>query len=298
MGHVGQSRDAAEAPLPVPAGGALPHFAAGTARLRLASEDGRTRLADLYHAQPLRLLFPRSEKGDIFQAAIACVAGGMVAGDRHEIEVVLEAGAKAMVVGQAAEKIYRSQGADCAVDTSLTVGSGAWLEWLPQETILFDRARLRRDNRVRIDGGRLLAGDILVFGRAARGENLNAGLAHDGWDIRDGSGKRLWKDVLHMEGDLASTLAHPATFDGARAYGSAIYVDREAARYLPLAQEIASRRESAALRIGATSFNGLLLTRFLGRNALELRDAFAEFWCALRGAAAGLPFAMPRLWNV
>lgn len=274
------------------------YFSAGQARLRLKCENGVTRIADLYHAQPLRVLFPRSEPGDVFQAAITCVAGGLVAGDRHEIEMAVETGARAMVIGQAAEKIYRSTGADCVVEAGLTVADGAWLEWLPQETILFDAARLRRRTRVDIAaGGRLLAGDILVFGRAARGEQLTGGLVHDAWEIRRGA-RPIWKDVLHMDGDLASVIGHPATFGGARAYGSAIYAAPDADKFLPLAREIAARFEAPGLSIGATMVNGLLVTRFLGAEALALRDALAALWCALRQAAAGLAPVMPRLWTV
>jgi urease accessory protein len=277
---------------------ALPPGAHGTASLRLKYENGVTRIADLYHAQPLRVLFPRSEPGDVFQAAITCVAGGLVAGDRHEIEMALESGARAMVIGQAAEKIYRSTGADCVIDAGLTVADGAWLEWLPQETILFDAARLRRRTRVAVaPGGRMLAGDILVFGRTARGEKLTSGLVHDAWEIRR-DGRPHWKDVLHMDGDLATVIGHSAAFGGARAYGSAIYAAPDAGNYLPLAREIAAQCEKPGLAIGATLVNGLLVTRFLGADALALRNAFAGLWCALRQAAAGLAPVMPRLWTV
>src|SRR6476620_7387209 len=115
----------------------VPENAAGQVRLGLKSRGNKTHLADLFHAQPLRVLFPRPEPGDILQAAIANIAGGMVAGDSHAIAVALEPEARAMVMGQAAEKIYRSNGADCAIAIDLTVQDGAWLEWLPQETILF-----------------------------------------------------------------------------------------------------------------------------------------------------------------
>src|SRR5436190_24388006 len=140
----------------------VPENAAGRVRLGLTSRDNKTWLADLFHAQPLRVLFPRPEPGDIFQAAIANIAGGMVAGDSHAIDVTVGPEARAMVMGQAAEKNYRSNGPDCAIAIDLTVRDGAWLEWLPQETILFDRARLRRRNRAAVAAtGRLLAGDIL-----------------------------------------------------------------------------------------------------------------------------------------
>jgi urease accessory protein len=282
----------------VQAAAVVPYSSAGRARLRLKCESGVTRVADLFHAQPLRVLFPRPEPGDVFQAAITCVAGGLVAGDRHEIAVALDGGARAMVIGQAAEKIYRSTGRDCMIETELSVADGAWLDWLPQETILFDAARLRRRTRVSIaPGGRMLAGGIAVFGRAARGEMLASGLVHDAWEIRR-DGRLQWKDVLHMDGDLAGIIANPATFAGARAYGSAIYAAPDAEKYLPLAREAAAAFEKPGLRIGATLVNGLLVTRFLGADTLALRNAFAGLWCALRHAAAGLPAAMPRLWTV
>ncbi len=271
----------------------------GQARLRLKAENGVTRLADLFHAQPLRLLFPHNEPGDVFQAALTCVAGGLVAGDRHQIEVMVETGGRATVIGQAAEKIYRSRGEDCVIEVELDVADNAWLEWLPQETILFDQARLRRNSKVRLAArGRLLAGDILVFGRAARGEMLAGGLVRDGWEVRGADGRLAWKDVLHMEGDLAALIGNPATFDGARAYGSAYYAAPDSESFLPLARQVAARFETQALRIASTFVGGLLVTRFLGTEALALRNAFAGLWCALRQAAAGLPFAMPRLWTV
>ena len=281
-----------------PAASRLPENAAGCAWLKLKAASGITRLADLFHAQPLRVLFPYVEKGDIFQAAITCVAGGLVAGDRHDIRLTLEPGARAMVMGQAAEKIYRSNGPDCHIDIELRVAAGAWLEWLPQETILFDRSRLRRRNSVHLAAdARLLAGDILVFGRRAHDETLRQGLVHDAWEIRQGE-RLAWKDVLHMEGDLAATLTHPACFDSAQASATLIFAAPDAAAHLETARQIAAACESASLRIGATSFNNLLLVRFIGRNALELREAFAKSWCGLRQAAAGLPPVMPRLWSV
>ena len=229
-----------------------------------------------FHAQPLRVLFPYVERGDIFQAAITCVAGGMVAGDRHDIRVTLEPGAKAVVIGQAAEKIYRSNGPDCHIDVDLRLGAGGWVEWLPQETILFNNARLRHHNSVSLAAdARLLAGDILVFGRRAHDETLRQGLVHDAWEIRE-DGRLAWKDVLHMEGDLAATLADPACFDGAEASASLILAAPDAAAHLETVRQIAGLCESATLRIGATSFNNLLLMRFMGRNALELREAFAK----------------------
>ncbi|HEY4940343.1 MAG TPA: urease accessory protein UreD [Rhizomicrobium sp.] len=272
----------------------------GEVRLALRrAPDGSTRLADLYQAQPLRVLFPYQTRGDIFQAAIACVSGGLVGGDRLDIGVALGDGAQATVIGQAAEKVYRSLGPDCLVETALRAGRDAWLEYLPQETILFDAARLRRRTQVRLDdGARFLGGGIVVFGRTARCEKMSAGLVHDAWEFRGPSGELVWKDALHMEGDIDRLLTQKATFDGAAAYGSLIYAGATAAQFLRLARAIAADVAGAGLRIGATSFRDLLIVRFIGGNTLELRDAFAKIWCGLRAAAAGLPPVMPRLWSI
>ena len=270
----------------------------GEVRLVLKrAPDGTTGIADLFHAQPLRVLFPYTERGDIFQAAIACVSGGLVGGDRLDIAVTLEDGGGATVIGQAAEKIYRSLGPDCEVETQLRAGAGAWLEYLPQETILFDAARLRRRTQVFLgEASRFLGGSIVVFGRTARGEKLSHGLLHDAWEIRGGDGRLKWKDALHIDGDFEALLANPATFGGATAYGSLVFAGDKAAQYLAAVREIAP--QSPTLRSGATSFRDLLIVRFLGSNTLELRGAFAAVWKHLRATAGNLPPALPRLWSI
>jgi urease accessory protein len=268
----------------------------GEIRLALnRAPDGTTVLADLYQAQPLRVLFPQAARGDIFQAAIACVSGGLVGGDRLDMSVRLGDGANAMVIGQAAEKIYRSLGPDCIVETELHAGRESWFEYLPQETILFDGARLRRRTQLCLeDGARCLTGGILVFGRAARGETLTRGLVHDVWEFRDAEGRLTWKDALHLDGDVRTLLNRPATFDGAAAYGSLIYAGADAAKHLRAARDIAAD----GVRIGATAFRGLLIVRLLGLNALALRNAFARIWTTLRAEAGGLPPVLPRLWSI
>ena len=279
-----------KAPVAAPRGGEV--------RLALRrGPDGMTCIADLCHAQPLRVLFPYTERGDIFQAAIACVSGGLVGGDRLDIAVTLEDGAQACLIGQAAEKIYRSLGPDCEVETQLRAGAGSWLEYLPQETILFDAARLGRRTQVFLsEAGQFLGGGIIVFGRTARGEKLTQGLLHDAWEIRGADGRLKWKDALHMDGDLEALLANPATFGGASAYGSLIYAGDQAAQYLTAVREIAP--QSPTLRSGATSLRDLLIVRFLGSNTLELRGAFASVWKHLRATAGGLPPVLPRLWSI
>ena len=207
-----------------------------------------------------------------------------MAGDRHDIEVTLEPGAKAMVMGQAAEKVYRSNGLDCRIDVDLRVGDSAWLEWLPQETILFDNARLRRTNRAKVaNGARMLAGDILVFGRTARGENLRQGLVHDAWEISGPDGRPDWKDVLHMEGDLGR---HPRPSRllrrGAGLMAALMFAAPDAERASEMARAMAARpREFVAAHRRPPASTTCCWRAFWAATPWNLRDAFAALWCGL-----------------
>ncbi|MEK7244854.1 MAG: urease accessory protein UreD, partial [Pseudomonadota bacterium] len=187
-----------------------PAAVTGAAEVTFVRKGGATRLLHLYQHDPLRVLFPTPEDPAIPVAVLVTTSGGLVGGDRLAIAATVGDGAAAIVTGQAAEKVYRSIGPDCRVDVDLTVGAGAWMEWLPHETILFEGARLRR--RIVADvapRGRLMAAELLVFGRTARGERLTHGLARDAWQIRR-QGRLVWADALHLDGDLASALADPA----------------------------------------------------------------------------------------
>ena len=104
------------------------------------------RLAHLYQRDPLRVLFPAPEANDIPLAILLTTSGGLVAGDRLAIDIKVGEGTAAHVTAAAAEKVYRSTGATTVITQQLRVAEGAWLEYLPPETILFDGARLRRES--------------------------------------------------------------------------------------------------------------------------------------------------------
>jgi urease accessory protein len=266
----------------------------GATELRFARRDGVTSLAHLFQRAPCRVLFPNSPADDLPLAALLTTSGGLAGGDRIRISVGADEGAQAVITTQAAEKIYRSLGPETRIDIALTVGADAWLEWLPQETILFDRARLARRTTAEIEpGGRLLATEMIVFGRTARGERLSAGLLHDRWSVRV-AGRLVWVDAIRLDGDIASRLDAPAGFDGATAIATAIYVGADAPSLLPLARALALDSDS---RAGATLVDGILLARFIGRDARVLRADLARYLADLRRAAAGLPARVPRLWQ-
>lgn len=279
------------------AGLGLPR-ADGAARLAFERDrtTGATRLADLYQRPPCRLLFPHVAAGEPPQAVLVTTTGGLTGGDRIDLSVRAGPGAVATVTSQAAEKLYRSAEGETEVALALSVAAGAWLEWLPQETILFQGARLHRDTRAEVaPGGRLLAVETLVFGRHAMGESLTDGALVESWRITCG-GALVWADTLRLAGpEMPRLLAHPAAFAGARAYASVLYVGDDAAAFLPAARSwVAGAGRSA----GVTVVNGVLLARFLNAEASVLRGQVAAYLAQARATIGGFAETVPRVWGL
>ncbi len=276
----------------------------GRAEIRVAKNGaGETAIGGLYQRSPCRVLFPRPEAGDPFTAVVATTSGGLAGGDSLEISAAAGAGCRAVVTTQAAEKVYRALAADCTVKAVFSAAPGAWLEWLPQESILFDGARLRRRTEVdTVADGRLLACDMVVFGRRARGERFTRGLLHDAWRVhRDGA--LLWADDLHLDGDIRARIDHPAGFAGADAYATIVYVGADGAdRLASVRAEIDAAGVDAgrpgALRVAASLVNGVLVIRLLAAEARMLRAEVMRLCIFLRTEAAGLPARMPRVWTI
>jgi urease accessory protein len=180
-------------------------------------------------------------------------------------------------------------GPDAAVTIALRLADEAYGEWLPQETILFDGARLCR--RLTIDltpASRLLACETLVFGRAARGERLTHGRLFETWSLRR-DGRLRWTEALALDGNIRARLDDPHAFAGSAALATVLYAGPEATALLPQARALA---DGAASLVG-----GVLLARFLSADAAALRQTLAECLCGLR-RALGRRAGLPRLWNL
>jgi urease accessory protein len=269
----------------------------GRAEIGFALRDGVTRLKHLYQHEPLRVLFPHAPPGDVPVAALITTSGGLVGGDRIELAATVEAGARARVGPQAAEKIYRSLGPPVTIEIALAAGPGAWLEYLPLETILFDGACLERICRIELAGdARVLAGEILVFGRLARGEVMVTGAVRDAIEIRR-DGRLLWADAFDPRGGLAR-LDHPAGLGGGRALATLVYCGADAAALVEAVRDLQAAHPVPDGQAGATAIGSVLVARWVGRDVLAMRRAYATVWQQLRARAAGLPPALPRFWHV
>lgn len=258
----------------------------------------QTQLTHLDQRAPLRALFPHCPNMGLPVMAITATCGGFTGGDRLGIAIEVGAGAGVMAIGQAAEKLYRSTGAETLIDIKLDLQRDAWLEWLPQETILFDGARMRRRTTLSMAAGSaVLAGEILVFGRQARGELLTHGLVHDSWQISR-NGDIAWTDIFHAaDSDLAALLRHPAGLADVRASAMLIHVGTGLNEALAWVRNKLSA-VNAAIRVAATIVNNILLVRWLAVDAADIRPSYAAIWMGLRASSRNLPANLPTFWYV
>jgi urease accessory protein len=264
-------------------------FAANRARGAVAfdvrSVDGVTRRGAVHESGSLRVRFP-SPEGEGLSAVFVNTAGGVAGGDRFDIEIAAGEGARLTLTTAAAEKVYRATGEPAELNIALKVADGAHLSWLPQETILFDRARMSR--RIDIDlaeGASLLLCEIAVFGRAAMGERMERGAFVDRWRMRRG-GRLVFAETVRLEGDIGAKLKRPAIASGGVAIGTALIVPGDAI-LVERVREIASSFGGEA---AISAWNGFAMARFCAQDAARLR---ADMMAVLGRAS---PAPLPRLW--
>jgi urease accessory protein len=261
-------------------------FAANRARGRIAlvvaSSDSVTRPRHVAEEGSLRVRFPGARTHGL-EAVTVNTAGGIAGGDHFDVAVAVEEGARLSVTTTAAEKVYRSLGPAAAIDLRLTVKSGATLFWLPQETILFDRARLRRTIEADVaKDGRLLLAEAIVFGRTAMGETVEHGSLFDCWRIRR-DGKLRFAETVRLEGAMAETLRQRAVAAGAVAVATVLMLPGDDAALA------AVRAAAVRSEVAASAWNGLLVARIVAKEAAWLRHDLAAVLTAM-----GVP--LPRLW--
>jgi urease accessory protein len=247
--------------------------------------EGVTRRRQLHESGSLRVRFP-SPEAEGLSAVFVNTAGGVAGGDRFDIDIAAGEGSRLTLTTAAAEKIYRAESTPAQLNISLKAAGGAHLGWLPQETILFDRARVSR--RIDIDlaeTASLLLCEIVVFGRAAMGERMQSGEFVDRWRIRRG-GRLVFAETIRLDGDIGSKLASPAIAKGGVAIGTALIVPGDEA----LVERIRTLSETFGGEVGISAWNGFAMARFCAQDAARLR---ADMMAVL-GRASGS--ALPRLW--
>lgn len=257
--------------------------AEGRVALSVAAEGGVTRRRRVAEQGSLRVRFPGAA-GRTLEAMLVNTAGGMAGGDRFAAEISAGPDAALVVGTAAAEKIYRSTGAATDVAVTLTLSAGARLAWLPQEAILFDRARLARRIDVAMEeGASLVLAEAIVLGRSAMGERVQEGELIDRWRVRVG-GRLVFAESLRLDGAIAQKLAAPATAADGCALATVLRVpggEREAA---------VMRAQDFSGEVGVSAWNGIAVARLCARDGAALRRDLARVLAALDAAP------LPKLW--
>jgi urease accessory protein len=234
---------------------------------------------------PLRVRCPGPASGEL-EAVVVNTAGGIAGGDRFTLDVAVEARARLVVTTAAAEKIYRTLAPQATIDVKLDVAAAASLAWLPQETILFDRARLKRAIDVDLaEDARLVLAEAIVFGRSGMGEAVHRSFLFDRWRLRRG-GRLIHAEALRLDGAVASRLAQPAVANGGIAVATVLVVPGDEGT----AAGVRALGDRFRGEVGVSAWNGLAAVRLCAADGEALRHDLIAVLAAVRGAP------LPRLW--
>jgi len=266
----------------------------GVGRIVLGSSGGDNRIKDLFQRSPIRIIFPRLGVGALEEAVLINTAGGIAGGDCLEYEITALANASITATSQAAEKVYRALDEPSRIVTKLRAYDQARLAWLPQETIVFNWARVNRRTQIEISSGaELLALDWLVLGRAAHGEKMMGGCIRDNWVVKK-DGRLVWADSFRATDDMFARLHRMALLSDCKAIGTLIYCGPHVGTRLAALRKMTPH---LGCRCAATLVAGLLIVRFAAKISLDLRHAVRGAVQQFSRELGGGPFRVPKMWS-
>lgn len=260
--------------------------------LAFAQRADKSVIARRQHLGPLTLQRPFYPEGEVCHAYILHPPGGVVGGDRLWLNLEVGSAAHALVTTPASAKFYRSQAADAQQRQAIKVASGGILEYLPQDTILFDACKVDMRTRVDLEDGAKFAGwEIICLGRPASGEAFQQGRCRQAYEIyRAGKPLVLERTRLQAGAPLQSAAWGLAKYPVS---GTLLISDADAGM-LNLARDAGA---DARGLFSASIVQGVLVCRLLGQQGLEVREALAKVWSALRPAWIGRAACRPRIWD-
>jgi urease accessory protein len=256
----------------------------GSGRLVISGSDRGTRVVDVYERSPIRIMFPKLDNVNE-EAVFINTSGGVAGGDRLCYDVEARPDASIVLTTQAAEKVYRALDEPAHISTKLAVHDRAKLAWLPHETIVFNSARLHRTVDVQVyGGGKLVALEWLVLGRAAHGERVTAGSITDSWHVKK-NGRLVWADSFRLTDDTFPHLCKRALLADCTAIGTLVYCGAGVDARMERLRKVAT---SMRCHCAVTVVAGLLIARFAAKDPSDLRTDLRAF---LQEA-----FLVPKMW--
>jgi len=277
---------------------AKPQRASGRVRITFRRRDGATHLYRLHQDGSAKVRFPRT---DVPEAVLINTAGGMTGGDRLGWTIEVGAEASASITTQACEKVYRAAADRAETSVGLRVAPGGRIAWLPQETIVFNRAAFARTLDVDLaEDAEALVLEATLFGRLAMGERTVQGSFHDRWRVRQG-GVLIHAEDFRLGPDIAATLQRPAVTGGALAVATLLLVSPQAEDLLDKVRAIIGDPGIGGPVIsdcGGASFwsvgrSGKLLARLCAGDGYQLRKRLVPLVELLNGRAG-----LPKLWSL
>jgi urease accessory protein len=266
----------------------------GLARLVLAGSAQGTRIVDIFQRSPIRLMFPAIRGAPVEEAVVVNTGGGIAGGDRLELAVTVLQNASVAVTSQAAERVYRALNEPALIETRLKVCNAAKLAWLPQETIVFNGGRMRRNTEIEISAGaELLALEWLVLGRAAHGEEIVGGEITDGWQVRLDS-RLIWADRFRATDDVLPRLRSRALLADFKAIGTLIYFGPDPAAQVQFLRKLAPQLQCYCFM---TVVSGLMIARLGARDGAELKADLREILLQFERTREQGPFRLPKMWS-
>lgn len=265
----------------------------GYGRIVLSGSENRTRVVDVFERSPVRVMFLRNGHNEMQEAVLINTAGGIAGGDRLELFASALPGASISITSQAAEKVYRALNEPARVMTRLKVCEATRLAWLPQETILFNSARLHRTTEIELSpGAELLALEWVVLGRAAHGETVVAGEIRDSWHVKK-DGRLVWADTFRITDEIFPHLKRKALLSDYNAIATLIYFGPHSNERLDCLRELISSLECAG---AATSVSDLIVVRFAAQQSSALKIALVRFLQQFGRELGSAPFRVPKMW--
>ncbi|MBL6428476.1 MAG: urease accessory protein UreD [Maritimibacter sp.] len=239
-------------------------------RVQVSSKlrDGRSVIDGLAMAGSMKALFPRTDTTAL-DTMLINTAGGVTGGDRFFIEAAAGPGTTLTVTTQAAERAYAARGETAGrIETHLSVARDARLNWLPQETILFEHLNFERSLTVDLDpGARFLMVEPIILGRVAMGERIHDGRFRDRVAIRVG-GQAVYLDGVALTGDVDAHMSTASTLNGARAMAALVYVGADAEAWLEPMRRLMPETGGVSLQSP-----DLLTCRIVAQDGFALRRA-------------------------
>ncbi|MEM7320342.1 MAG: urease accessory protein UreD, partial [Pseudomonadota bacterium] len=266
--------------------------AKGRAHVTLArSPAGTIKPTRIFQSGSAKAMLPRVHM-DRPEVVFLNTSGGVTGGDHLEYQLDIDRRAEATATMQTAERAYRSTGSTGRVDTHISLGAGAVLDFLPQEMILFEQSRLRRSLTVDLAAdASFLFCDLFVLGRAAMGERPQELWFEDTRHVRR-DGRVIYHEALVLHPKALSRREAPVLLAGANAFASIGLFSNDAADRGLLLSKAIEQAEQLGVRVGASGWNDKLVIRLAAPDLYELKKTVALIVTQLRQTA------LPRVWQI